>query len=259
MSCALANGTWKLPHALGLDAAIVAALWQLAVGIRMGGQIMILPAACLFCGVWSLYLFDRVWDVRLESAGEAAPQGFARRFPLAAVCLATGSGVLAFLILLQMPQPGLILALGGLVVAYYVVLAGMPGFRDAAIRAPIIGFLFAGGVVLVPFAVKGAGVDSSTASKALFLFIPLGSIFSSNVFICHQAGGSRVFPRIYPEAFALLGAGIGIISGYPEFALTGFLMAVLAHRTPYRASDAALADLLLIPGPAIVLLLQMFA
>jgi hypothetical protein len=177
---------------------------------------------------------------------------------LAAVCLAAGSGVLAFLILLQMPQPGLILALGGLVAAYYVVLAGIPGFRDTAIRAPIIGFLFAAGVVLVPFAFKGAGIDFSTLCKALPLFVSLGGIFSSNVLICHQAGGSRVFPRIYPVAFALLGAGIGMTCGYPELYLSGFLMAVLALRFPYRASDAALADFLLIPGPAIVLLLQRF-
>lgn len=206
---------WLWPHAVGLDAALLAPLWLLAFSEWLGIPPHAGEAVALGCGVWSLYLLDRVWDVtRRPSRDETddCQHGLARRFPLRlaafSVLLAlAGGGVAAFS--LSMRQIDVFLILMVAVSSYYVVLARRSGARrhSSFLRSVVVGMLFVTGCYLLPW------LRDPTHGRAVLAWLGTGAVFAANALLCDVADeGDELLRQARPQIFALAGLGVFIAS-----------------------------------------------
>src|SRR4051794_36685341 len=72
---------WQWPNLLGLDAPIVAIVWQALLGAAGHAAIALPGRLGLFLAVWAVYLTDRLLDARTPArtgATEPARHQFAR-------------------------------------------------------------------------------------------------------------------------------------------------------------------------------------
>jgi hypothetical protein len=149
---------WLLPHVLGLDAPVVAAVWQRFFGAAFGVGVPLDATVSLVTVVWCIYLLDRQWDTRGPTHPNTDRHRFAAVHPwllttLAAVAFLAGLGSVAFLtvrtILIGL---GVAVAVGGYMVAVHGLKSriGYRGWKEL-----LVGVVFAAGVA-VPL-LAGAG------------------------------------------------------------------------------------------------------
>lgn len=142
---------WNAPHVLGLDAPVVAMVWQ----IFLAGvfQIQLPPAAPITLGavVWFIYLFDRLMDTQKAIPPTCRHRFTARHRPLIKILLTT-CFILVLVGISRLPktyiQDGF---KTGLVICVY--LAIVHGFKPGLMQLPsakefMVGFGFALGVCL---------------------------------------------------------------------------------------------------------------
>jgi len=246
-------------HDMGLDAALVAALWQVLVlrsaAISCPAQV----TAALFFAVWGIYLGDRLWDARRNRALLTRRHRFAWRHGVVIGALAGLSGLLAFCFAAAFAIPSFWLpggAVAGLCAAYYVVRAVFPEWECG--RAWVVGFVFAAGTLL-PVAF-GAGWSSFPGWSLL----ALGSLFTASVRLCIWAeakmlGGSSPLSLMVPLLISGLGfASLALEGGHPA-ALAGAVsiasLGLLARRAEAIEPEvlAALADAVLFIPAAVSL------
>ncbi len=250
------------PHILGLDAAIVAVLWQGIAAREL--LVSITPAArvAIFSLVWAIYLLDRVWDVGRMSAA-ALPSlrhRAARRWcPLFLLLAVANLGCVA----------GCIPAVPRTTLGIAVVVAIMCGLyflwqrkpRPSPARSGVIGVLFALGTLTAPL---GA---ATVLWRALPPAVVTSLLFAANVLECTRAEdrlrlpetGRKFNPLVLATvamALGLLLAGVGPQSTMVCLA-SGILLGALGLAGDRLSPDiaAALADAALIL-PAAVFLLQ---
>ena len=148
---------WLWPNLVGLDAPVVAVVWQRFLGAAHGVRVP--PAASIALGlvVWGVYLADRWLDARPDRPAESADRHrFARRNRTAIGLAAAGVTVAAAVAAILLPTAyigvGVIVAVG--LAAY---LAGVHAVRRAAVgefgKAFLVGLVFAAGV-MVPLAAE---------------------------------------------------------------------------------------------------------
>ncbi len=208
-------------HDTGLDAALVAALWQMLVlrsaAISSPAQV----TAALFFAVWGIYLGDRLWDARRSRALSTRRHRFAWRHGVVIGAMAGLSGLLAFCLAAAFASPSLWLPGGGvagLCVAYYVVRALFPEWECG--RAWVVGFVFAAGTLL-PVA-----VGAEWSFIPVWSLLALGSLFTASVRLCSWAEakmlvGSSPLSLVVPLLISGLGfASLALEGGHPA-ALAG--------------------------------------
>lgn len=154
----------KLPSLVGLDAALVAMVWQRAMAARL--ELAIAPSTTVVLGlvVWGIYLVDRVGD---GMGGSAATErhAFAGRHRHVLRLLAAGCGIGAVALLGRVPvdlQLGgaalALVVLGYLLVVHGVVRGGGPGRSGVAgAKEAVVGLCFGLGTMLPVVLARGGG------------------------------------------------------------------------------------------------------
>ena len=65
---------WLWPNVLGLDAPLVAVLWQALLAGDVGLRLSWPEPLTLFCADWSVYIADRLYDTRLPPSSDSDPE-----------------------------------------------------------------------------------------------------------------------------------------------------------------------------------------
>lgn len=246
----------KLPHLLGIDAALVASAWQALVSRSAGHPECRQLTASLFFAVWAIYLADRIWDT-WRDAPQAPRHRFARRHRMVLGLLAAASLLLAAAFAATAtPKVSSVtwVPLGFvavLCVGYCFARAGFPEWERG--RAVVVGGVFAAGTLL---AVPGLG-------GGLFcrLALALGALFTANVRICiwSEAWRDQPLQLLRPLALSALGFLAAASGGHWQIALAGLmslagLWALVRMRRKINTENLAMAaDAALFAPPLIVL------
>lgn len=207
-------------HDVGLDAALVAVVWQVMISRNIGATSPPQSTVALFFAVWGIYLGDRLWDVRSNNNLNTRRHRVARRHGLLLGLLAGFSFLMACLFASAVATLSACLAGGvvaGLCTVYYLARAAFPGWECG--RAGVVGGVFAAGTLL-PVAVVGSFTPSLGWS-----LLALGALFTANVRLCSWAE-ARLAGLITPLSllFPLLFSGLG----FAFLAWEGFLYVSLA-------------------------------
>jgi hypothetical protein len=100
-----------VPHAVGLDAALIAVVWCSVTARYLGVEVGPGTLAVLGAAVWGIYLLDRAWDATRGQGGYGLRHRMARRFHMAYLA---GGGILlagpAFMAVLFVPPVALVAA-----------------------------------------------------------------------------------------------------------------------------------------------------
>jgi len=143
---------WLWPNLLGLDAPLIALIWQDYLARHYGGSLHLAGRAVLGLTVWAIYLADHLLDVRHETPGEErARHAFCRRHlreVRALFLLIVGAD---FLVACSWVRPvvfeyGVFVACG--VVIYFAAFP-LRRFGSVALKKPIAALLFTAGIFLI--------------------------------------------------------------------------------------------------------------
>lgn len=149
---------WQWPNLLGLDAPIIAVIWEMLFSRGIGANIPPVFHLILALGVWCIYLADRIADtLKFPTArSETARHRFTRSHltALAVLTLVAGS-IEAFLIFTHLPW--ILIRLGlfnaGLLAFYYISrFSENARLRAFLPREIFCGFIFALGTLVIPIA-----------------------------------------------------------------------------------------------------------
>jgi len=241
----------SLVHDIGLDAALVAAIWQVLIVRSVATACPPQVTAVLFFTVWGIYLGDRFWDAREDDALNASRHRFAKRHRLVIGVMAGFSVFLTFCFAAAIVIPFFWLtggAVAGLCVVYYLVRASFPAWESG--RAWVVGFVFAAGTLL-PVAWSGLSPVFGWSLLAL------GALFTANVRICiwsesNSSGGSIRLGLMLPLLLSGLGfASLAWVGAYPA-ALAG--AASIAGLVLLARNEGAIGPEVLAVGADAVLL-----
>ena len=255
----------SLFHDLGLDAALVAVIWQMLLVRSFGAGCSAPFTAVLFFAVWGIYLGDRLWDARVRGELKTRRHRFARRHGCLIGVLAATSFLVAICFAVMVATPSFCIAggaVGGLCAGYYAARFAFPGWEHG--RAGIVGGLFAAGTLL-PVALE-LGFQFVLCGALL----AMGALFTANVRICiWSEAGSCGAPLRLAIGLPLVAAGVGFaflaVEACFPIALAGFssiaglfLLARNADTIEGEALAARADAALLIPAavPLTVLLLK---
>ena len=204
-----------LPHLYGLDAALVALLWQELAARQLGFPAPPPLRVILFASVWGIYLLDRLWDVRRlpREILPARRHEWARRYPLSLMTLGTLNLLVAGGVSAWFLSPALLLAGSGLILLcalYYLLHVMSSGVRAAPWRALLLGLIFALGSAGAPWLLSGPG-------KAGIPWVLLSwAVFAANALSCMVAedgareGRERVGRRFLGLRLLLLLLALGL-------------------------------------------------
>lgn len=182
---------WLWPNVLGLDAPILAMLWQELFARAFGISLPPAPRLALFFAVWAVYLGDRWLDSRDPAgADRQARHLFPRRHPLVVGFLfltaAAGGTLCALSLHWQTLLPGLIL--GAIVGLYFLWNAWVPGCRKQRIKELLVSIIFAAGCALGAYAYGAGSEFGFWVGLTGFVGICLAN---STLIDCLQAGTGR--------------------------------------------------------------------
>lgn len=245
----------SLFHDLGLDAALVAVIWQMLLVRSLGAGGSAPVTAVLFFAVWGIYLGDRLWDARGKGELKARRHRFARRHRWLIGVLAASCFLAAICFAVIVATPSLCLSGGvvsGLCAGYYAARFAFPGWEYG--RAGVVGVLFAAGTLLP--VTMGMGFQIVLCGALL----AMGALFTANVRICiWSEARSCGAPLRLGIGLPLVAAGSGFAflagEGCLPVALAGFVsiagLSLLARNAETIEGEAlaARADaVLLIPS-----------
>ena len=250
---------WLWPNLLGLDAPVVAVVWQRFLAVSAGVPVPPAASATLFLVVWGVYLSDRRLDARTDLPGGADRHRFAARNRDAVAALALGAFLAAaVLVVFELPfvyvEAGgaVAVAVAGYLLAVHAAAGGRPGAAGA--KESVVGVLFAAGVS-VPLLADGSALSGWVPGAAGFA----GLCGLNCLLISRWEEDAAASP---PVSAAVLAAGLAVaaaVASPPDVAaalLLGvtLLAALTAARgvVPVRGrrvmADAALLAPLLVAG-----------
>jgi len=168
---------WLWPNVLSLDAPVVALVWQAFLAQRYELPLRLPGRIALFLTVWSIYIADRLLDVRRPAVGaEPARHRFYRRHRKLAM------GLLAALLLADLAiavlwlRPAVLL--NGLVplaaVLLYLIALNL-SHRQIA-KELVVAFVFTTGTFLVAWTNDSASPVTLLAPAAAFLLLCLANL-----------------------------------------------------------------------------------
>lgn len=252
----------SLIHDIGLDAALVAVIWQMLIVRSLGADYAPPVTAILFFAVWGIYLGDRLWDARGNGDLKTRRHRFARRHGWLIGLLAVSCFLAAICITVMVATPSLFVfggVVAGLCAGYYAARFALPGWEYG--RAGVVGILFAAGTLLP--VVVGMGFQFVLCG----VLLAMGALFTANVRICiWSEARSCGSPPPLSIGFPLVAAGLGFSllagEGGLSVALAGFasiaglsLLACSAETIEVEALAARADAALLIPAAVLLTVL----
>jgi hypothetical protein len=169
---------WQWPNLLGLDAAVVAVIWQQLLA-RTGHSALRLPARLgLFLAVWAVYLGDRILDVRKpanpgfpEPARHRFARRHSRRLTWLLIAVLVSAGGVSLVLRTAILEAAFVAAVG--VTAYLALVHWSRGGRFVLTKEALVAILFAIGTTVAPLvnALKGyrpAVIVSAALAAATF-------------------------------------------------------------------------------------------
>lgn len=148
---------WLLPHLLGLDAPLVALVWQAWWERAAGATLLPGHRAALGLAVWAIYLADRLADVRVPERADTATSRhrFSRRWrgPLGFLLMVAAVALAGVTLGGGLPTRDVAagLALAAVMGGYFAWVhggAGRPGFLRGWWKEAWVGAAFAAGTAL---------------------------------------------------------------------------------------------------------------
>ncbi len=170
---------WLWPNLLGLDAPVIALIWQDYLARHYALPLHPAGRAVLGLTVWAIYLADHLLDVRHSATGaERARHAFCRRHTDGVRVLLLVILGIDFLAACSWVRPvvfeyGLMVA-GGVAIYF----AGFPlrRFGSAAWKKPVAGFLFTAGSFLVAWIGAARPLTSLGLPAAAFFALCLANL-----------------------------------------------------------------------------------
>jgi hypothetical protein len=215
---------WLLPHALGLDAPLVALAWQALLAVHTHVPVRFAARAVLALTVWLIYVADRLLDVDGEgSAPQTAPHRFVRRRHRAAVGLllviaAADLWLAAFALRTAVLRNGLVLSVG---VAGYLAMVHAPGRRPSIPKALPVAVLFTAGTFVAAWTGATDPVELLWAPAISFFLLCL-----ANLVLIDGWEGAAV-GRGYPVCASVLAVACLYGSGHAWYRAIGLSAAAL--------------------------------
>src|ERR1700722_18753333 len=163
---------WLLPHALSLDAPLVAVAWQALLAAHTHLPLRFSGQAALAMTVWLIYIADRVLDtMRPGIVPQSAPHRFYRRhwnvsMALLITIAAADLFLIGFAVRPQVLRSGLVPSLA---VAGYMAVVHAPGNRHWIPKELVVALLFTAGTFVVAW--RGA------RNPVVLLWAPATSFF----------------------------------------------------------------------------------
>ena len=217
---------WLWPNVLGLDAPVIAVVWQDAIAKAFGTPLPMAARTALFCAVWGVYLADRFADSRRSEAPLADRHLFANRHPRLVLIFTAASLVGGVTSGLYLDWKTWVAAAAIAVsTAIYLIWSHAPGLPRPAplLKEAAASIIFALGCALVP-ALMG-GTEYVAFWRAVGLFGGLCLVNCSIVDSLSPGGKVRKIPFFCAAAGVL--ALLSLASIVPGRNLSGFVPACL--------------------------------
>lgn len=161
---------WQWPNLVGLDAPLVALVWQELLARAGGVTLLASGRTTLFLAVWAVYLADRLLDTRRpQTSDEPARHRFARAHLAgltALLAVVTGAGLISAATLRPSVRADGIL----LTCAVLLYLAAVHALRLRRMpKELLVAVLFTAGTALAPWARSQPSVPLVLATASLFV------------------------------------------------------------------------------------------
>lgn len=171
---------WLWLNLLGLDAPLVALVWQDFLFRCYPTTLHAVGRAVLGLTVWAIYLADRLLDTRRPAVTETIRSGFYRQYRSHLMVLLAAVASVDLLLCGFLLRP-VVLANGIFVagfVAAYLIAFPITGWGAAAWKKPLAAFLFTSGTFLIEWTSAGHGVSRLLWPAAAFCALCLTNLLA---------------------------------------------------------------------------------